>query len=424
MAADFGINAKLIQDSALQGELDKISECLKKSGIDLTIDLSVPGLGALIATLVRTIEKAIVSSFEPLIALISTVMEALDAGIEAITVFIEKVAKLVSAIAELLANLPMSIIEFIVNKIIEPIIKNINIPFPSIEALIQILTFQIKLPDIDWDDWYKKGWLIIPQKLIDKGKKFVDEALQLFKSVADGIAAAFLKIIELLMFPIKIAMDLIKKVVEFVSGLVTNIFDTIKSLLEIIKNPVQWVLDFIGDLFADILSGIMALFVAIEIPDLNEFKKWVKEFIGKLFKIGSIKFDIDEWLKEVPEPYKSILETIIGFLKLLQCFILWIISLLSPATILGLFFPLGADKMKMPPMKMKSYTSSTREIIIDDPGTKLSDVFAINDNISFVHKTKCTLNGVIISMTENSLIIKDDPAGENDESGGGEVKKI
>lgn len=434
MAVDFGINTQIISDDALQSELNKINICLKNSGVDLSLDISSPGLGALLTTLIRSMEKSLIASYEPFIALVNVVVESLKAGVNAIPTFLEKITKVLSGITELLSGAPLSFIDFIVNKIIEPITENINIPFFSASALIEIILNFISglsLDDIindikiNSESWFSSGKIIIPQKIINKGNNAIKNAKKFIVECTD----AFMRLLNLLILPINFAMKLIEKVLKTVSELATDLIKTIKSLFEIISNPVQWVIEFISDIIGDIVAQLGILFGNVK-DNTEIFKEWIKKLIVILVGPESLNFDLDNWInKEVPENIKQNFLKIIGFIKVIKCFILWFISLINPQTLVNLFFGGKTDNIKMPPLKISSYTADIRTIITDKDSAKPNDVFVIGDTISFEHSVCGRLNATIYSLTNNSIVLTYDPTyssndgGKDDNSGGGKVEK-
>lgn len=404
MAADFGINVEIISEEALQAEIDKIIECLKKSGIEIETNVDDPGLAALIATLIKSIEKAIISAYEPVIALVNVVTEAIDAGFAAVKVFLEKIVKVIEGVAELLSKLPMSIIEFIVNKVLEPIMKNINIPFPNVQGIIEIISGKISFNDINWKQWLEDGKLTIPEKLKAKGEEKVNQVLTLFENINGSVP--FLKLLELLLFPFKFAIGVIQGILKKVQELVTNLFDAINEIVEIVSNPVQFVLDFIGGIFADVLAAIAKTFVPIKPEDVQLFIEKFKELILSIFKIGAVKLDIDKWIESLPPSLKSIFKQVVGFVKLIQCFIFWLVSLLTPQTILNIF---GLNNFKFPPVKATKWIKDSRSFTIDLGDMKVEDLakmFKPNDKIT-IKIDLLEREAIVESVSGNIIKIKE-----------------
>jgi hypothetical protein len=358
MAADFGINVQIISEQGLRTEINKIAECLKGSGVELEVDPDQPGLGALIATLIRAIEKALIAAYEPLIALVNVVTEALKAGVRAPIVFIDKIVDLTSGLAELLANLPISIIEFIIERILQPIAENILIPFPGAAALLEILTGRVKLAEINWQEWLASGKLVIPEKLRARGESVVNQVLTLFQS-QHGLPPAIIKIFELLLFPFKFAIGVLESVIDFVQGLVSNIFKAVAELANIVGDPVGWLIGFIADIFAQVLLPIVSLFIPVKIDDLVSFGNRFAELIGRLFS-GLGSFDLNSWLAGLLPEERAPFEAILGFIRVLRCLIIWLVGLLNPATILGLLGLQGG--VAAPPVEGDRWTFTDRSI--------------------------------------------------------------
>jgi hypothetical protein len=378
MAADFGIDVELIPEEALRAEINKIQQCLRDSGIEIEIDIDEPGLGSLIATLIKAIEKAIIAAYEPIIALVNIVTEAIEAGVNAVSVFLEKIQKVINAIAELVSNFPQSIIEFIINKIVEPIAKYINIPFPSISGILEIILGRVKLVDIDWEKWLAEGKLIVPEKLKAKGEEKVKQVLTLFQSF-NGLQAAFLKLLELLLFPIKFAIKAIEGIVRKVQQLVTNLFKAINEIVEIVSNPVQYVLEFIAEIFAIVLTPIVES-IAGKIEDIELFIAKFKELIASIFQIGAVKIDIEKWIEALPPGLRAVFKQISNFIKIIQCFIFWIVGLLNVQTILRMF---GLTNFKFPPVKFSSYIERQKRLFSSTTSPEdLISMFKVGDKIT------------------------------------------
>lgn len=407
MAADFGINVEIISEEALQAEIDKIIECLKKAGIEIETNTDDPGLAALIATMIKSIEKAIISAYEPIIALISVVKEAIDAGLEAVAVFLEKIVKVVEGITELLSNLPMSIIEFIVNKIIEPIMKHINIPFPNIQGIIEIISGAVSLPNIDWKKWLQDGKLTIPEKLKEKGQEKIDQVMTLFENI-NGLGIPFLKILELLLFPIKFAIGTIQAVLNKASELVKNLFDAIAEIVSLVGNPVQWLLDFIAGIFADVLAPIVQKFIPNITPeDIQAFIAKFKELIASIFKIGAIKIDINKWIEKLPPRLKIIFKQVVGFINLIQCFIFWLVGLLNPQTILSIF-GLGGGSFKFPPIKSTEWVKSSRSFkmdLKDMTPEDLAKMFKKDDKVEIKRGSQSPKTATVTSVSGSIITV-------------------
>ncbi len=424
MAADFGLNPVLIQDSQLQQMIDDLGSCLKDSGLEIDMNTEKPGMGALVKTIIRSFEKGITTPYEPLIGLVSAVTEALKAGIEAPAEFAGKVAALVSAISDLLANLPMSVVEFIISKLLKPF-DFLMVPIPSGDAIIDIIVNTLTLTDIDWKKWLDEAKLLIPDTLQALGQEIIDQVMQLLNIPIDGFGKLltdlipYVKIIGIIFLPIKFAIGLIKAVVDIVKDLTTDIIAAVNKLTEIASDPVGFVLGMIGDILGPVIAEIAKSF-APPVVDISGIAAGVQAFFDRIFKIGAPKLTIDE-LMDMAVSYPGF-DKIISFLLLVQCIIKWMIGLLKPETILGLFFPAGVPSQ--PPFKVLGYVASSKALKLDNEKADPSKAFKVGNQIEFFHADLGTkLTAEILSASGDTIILKTDPSnGTDDETGEGEAK--
>ena len=401
MPVDFGIKVRILQDDQIQQIVDELLACMKSSGLQVDSKIDDPGIAALINSFIRAIEAGLISAYEPLIALINVVTEAIKAGVKAPIVFLEKIIKVANGVVELLSGLPLSIIDFIVNKVLSPIIDNINIPFPNVAGIIEIILGKVKLTDIKWSQWLAEGKLIIPPKLKAKGDAAIEQVLTLFQSF-DGLPSAFLKLFEVLLFPIKFAIGLIESVVKLVSGLVKNIFDAIAKLTEIISNPVGFIIDTVLDIIVTVITPILKILSPIKIPDISAFQEKIKELIEGILKVPS--FDVNAWISKLPPGIQPIFNSIIGFIKFFGCFIKWFFSLIKPQTILGLF-GLGSPASILPSIESTKWIYVNRGFVID-PIPGIDKVFKSGNKIE-IKDGNLTVEGTINKIEGNLLILNE-----------------
>lgn len=362
---DFGVEAQLITDNQIQTQINKLQECLESAGIGLReTDINLPGEGSFIKTIIRAIEAGIITSFEPLIALINVIVEAVNAGIRAPKVFIEKIVNVVNGITELLSGLPLSIIDFIVNKILGPIVDNINIPFPSTEILIDISFGRINIQDINWKDLLDKQLLIIPPTLLKIPTDKLNEILLIFESFGDS--PIFTKIIEVLLFPIDFAIGLIESVINIVSDLVTNLFSAIEKIVEIASGPVEFVIDLIGEIFGNVILKFIPDDITVSIGFKDKFIELIKDFFS------GIDINISKWIDNLPDFLKTPFRIIGNLLQLISCIIKWLLGLLTPSTILGLFGISGGNVS--PEFLANKWVPNNKSVHID-----ISDDVSSND---------------------------------------------
>ena len=130
--------AEVLTNNDIDTEITAFNNCsIDLSGFNIP-GINMPGLGSLIATFIRTIEAGLTTSFEPFLQLIQMVKD--------IPSLPGKITSFISDFNELLTD-P---INFIIKKLIDPIIKNFTMPIPSIKILTQFLLGTIDLKSIDF----------------------------------------------------------------------------------------------------------------------------------------------------------------------------------------------------------------------------------------------------------------------------------
>lgn len=424
--ADFGIKTQLLTDdqikTVIQDLIESINQLSTEGAEPFEINLEDPGIAAFIATMIRSIEKALLTSFEPLVALFNVILDSLKAGLKAIPVFFDKIVKVVTGLKDLLLPDPITgIINFIVGKIIQPIIDNINIPFPSIPTMIELIFNSITLSkseyekwitNIDFNKWLESGKILISTKLQGGGKKTkeaVERGLTLFQKVEGFEKPAFLKLLEVLLMPIKFCFELIKKIIDLVTGLVTNLFDAISNMLKILSNPVQFVLDLIAGIFSDVLSAILN--VLFEFEDKEKIEKTFNTYILNLFNLTAPKIDIKEWIKTLPPEIAAVFNSISGFINFISSFLTWFIGLISkPAALLAGLFGLMSSNMSPVKMKYTVYSSKTNTLIADSSEglgkDDLSKILQPKSKIIFYDSKRNPIEAEVVSVKEFAIILK------------------
>lgn len=389
MAVDFGIDIQLIPENTIKKHIDDFANCLEKSGLLIEIDLEKPGIGPLIHATIRGMEKALTASFEPMIALIKVAQEAIKKGTKAPAEFLKKVITLQKAITELLAKLPTSILEFILNKLFKPISDNLIIPIPNINGIIELILAGFDLTKVTWEEWLTKGKVILSEKFKKLSEKIKEQVAILFKIPNDAngkptpLLTPFMKFFEVVLIPIKLAIDLIKKVIDIVKTAATNIFKTLKIISELAKNPVQFVLDLIKELLGNVISTIASKFAP---PGTNtkNIANGVLEFFNFIFKL-KVPTITEQYFINLAKKYPGI-ESIKPFLIFIKCMISWFINFLKPATLLGMFFS-GNAVPSQPRINVKTYNITTRKAVLDDQAKSIvfTEAFDKNDKVQFYH---------------------------------------
>jgi hypothetical protein len=398
----FGIDPVIISENQIQAQLNILQQCLIKEGISIDLNIDQPGLGALLHTLIRTLEKSITTPLQPIIALVRIVLDALSKGLNAITFFVDKIKDFIKGITELIEN-PF---DFALGELLAPIINNINIPFPNAEGIMQIITGRISLKDIDWSKWLKQGKIIIPERLKDK-PKIVENILSVFQFNGSD-TNAFLKIIQILLMPFKFVFSLLKTILTLVKDISTNLIKTVQTITEILMNPVKWLIDLIMDLLGSLIADVVLQLTPSEPPNIPDFLKRIKELVLNLFT--NKDFDFKKWLDNLPQPIKLIIQPVVAFIKIIKCTILWFISILTVQNLIKLFLPDGftINDVKAPQIKTKSYDSTNKILFVDEPNLNLTETFSIGDKIIYNHKVSGKLTFTIQSITTTTLTFTQD----------------
>lgn len=401
---DFGIETQLITDNQIQAQINRLVECLQEAGIDLReININLPGEGSFIKTIIRAIEAGIITSFEPIIALINIIIEAIQAGISAPSVFIDRIVTVIEGITNLLADFPLSVIDFIVNKLIKPITDNINIPFPSTEIIIDILFRGVSINDLNWKQLFQERKLIIPEVLLNLPEEELNKILLIFESFEDS-EPIFIKIIDVLLFPIKFAISLIQSVVDIVTDLVENLFDAIAKVIEIATGPVEFVIELIADIFGSVILE----FIPGDIKDIPGFAGKFLQLIIDLFSGKNI--NIAEWIDNLPEILKAPFSLIGNLLQLISCLISWLLGLLTPTIILGLFGLSNFVDDIAPDFSASAWRAGTKSLSMTISGdvsiNDINKIFKVGNKISISINNR-NFESTITNIVNERIFISD-----------------
>ena len=389
----FGIDPVILSDNDIDNELKKIQNCLLNENISINLNSDEPGLGALITTLIRTLEKTITTSFQPIIAIIRLVLEAIDTN-NPLSYFINQVGNIANGIVELIQN-PFN---FIIEELLSPIIENINVPFPNAEGILEIITGQINIKDINWKKWLDDNKIIIPEKFKDR-PKIIENILSLYEfngSPSNGI----MKLLEVLLLPFKMVISLLETILNLAKDFVLNVVKAIKGVIEILTNPVKFFIDLISEILGGIVGDIALSLVPFEVPNVNELINKVKEMVNALFTDSN--FNFNNWFDSIPNELKLPLQPIIAFLKVFKCTILWFISLINPSNLLKILLPDGfsINDVKMPPIKTKEYNPAELYLLIDE-NINIEEYFDVGDVLIYNHNTRGELNFRVLSLNNN-----------------------
>jgi len=183
-------------------------------------------------------------------------------------------------------------------------------------------------------------------------------------------------------------------------------------------------LDIVGGILGPIIAELAKIFAAPGVA-IEKIQAAVEEFFELIFKIdfpNITKEFITEFLKKHP-----VLASILPFLLLVKCLLIWFIKFLNPDLILGLFFPSGVPET--PDITVLSYTPEYRFLKIDDQKKSIifEDTFAIDEKIRYTNaKTEISYDVYIQEIRKAGVVIKENLIAEHekDDNGSGIIKKL
>jgi hypothetical protein len=329
MAVDFGIDVQLISDDML---LEMLSgwDNYHFAATGQHLEFDKPGMGSIIAGAIRGVEKALITAYEPFIALADVVCKVIPPTPPNILKFLEDAVGIVTSIAELVGGLPMSLLDFIMAKVLEPIIKEWYIPIPSIDDLLLILMGQLDMSTVNWEEKLLNGEMVIPPKLqegVAAGKDWAGQIAQVLQ-----VKEFLPKVLEFLLMPIKMAIGMLTAVIDKVTEMVTELPKALEGVMSFISDPIGGILELIGEIFKPIIKMMMGIF-SPDLPDtpVPDFD----ELISKLFSGEFLNGDnVKEFIQNSPGSGSAM-----GPIVLFGGLFNWLIGLLNPEIILAAFIP-------------------------------------------------------------------------------------
>jgi len=455
--AILNLDVHIISDPSLQTIIDDIQCCMTEAGLILPkITVGEPGIGALLESIVRSLEASLIASWKPMIALIQVIVKSLKKGIKAPAEFLKQVASLVSGLADLAGV--EKLLKALICEVAGPLIDNLLVILPSIEILLDLLMGRLTIIDVIrcFPQYLKEGKIMIPKKLKDLGidfsateavssivgRSYVENVLQLWKipinaNLEEMIELTpIIKIMSFIFFPIKLAQGLICAVITLVKGLVTNIFKGVAKMSELLSNPGKFIMNMLGSIISPILISLMHDFMP---PDADiEMAETIAAAVAYLIKniltLNGKKFC--KWLANTKtaagKTYKEVLGLLMGFVKMIVCVIKWFFCFITdiPQMITMFMYPIIGESGKKtmtqsdasalaapPPLPSVSYDYKTKTLVINpvlDNGeiADISTLYAKGDFIEFTHGTlnkKYKVEIAKIVKTTNKIVLTSDP---------------
>ena len=304
--------AEILSENQVNSIIKSLSDCIEtKSGIGFKIpDINAPGLGNFLLVVIRIIEKGITTTFEPFATLIELVKNYNPIIPSNIPTFLDKIKDLIAKIVEMVKN-P---VEFIINLLLEPVIKNFTIPLIINFKMFGLPDFEFKIESEKFKDLEKEKREQI-KEYISNTKEFIEQ------------------LAKFIILPIKIMIEFFISAVEMLAKIVT---DTVNAALDLFTKftSVDGIISIITDFFK---TAIMK--ISIKIPDIlgftiNKIDELINGITEYLDTIFSLKLpDIKAINIKYPEFSK-----ISGLIVMLGCIVTWIINLIPvlPKLLFGL----------------------------------------------------------------------------------------
>ena len=352
----------LLSDEALEKLVKAGGEYYYKiTGLELST--KEPGLGSMLAAAIRGIEKAITTAFEPFIAMINMIQQAMPPSPDKLIEFIKKAIELIKGLGQLLEGAPESLIDFAISKILGPVKKEMFIPLPSSADLFKMVTGDIKFDEVDWAAKLENGEMIIPPKLqegLDKGETWAT------KHIADVLSVKkFLpKIVEFVLTPLKTAIKMLEEIIKMVIDFVKSLPSAIQALFKFVSDPMGAILELLGLALKPVLEAIIDSYNAKK-EDFEHLDKEINlpidELLEKMFNGDFLNPDIlSEYMKEHPE-----LGPAFGPIIFFNTFFTTFEKVIQPQIILPAFLPFD----------IKDFTNITEELkgIVVEPTQEAID---------------------------------------------------
>lgn len=436
----FNLEVYVISDPSLQKILNDIHACMCSSGLILPeIKLGEPGIGALLESLVRSLEASLIASWKPMIKLIQVIVQALKDGIKAPATFLKLIKDLVKQIADLAD--PEKLLHALICEVAGPLIDKLLLPIPGVELLLDLLMGRKTMTEIicHFQRYLEEGKIMIPEVLTALGitthasslvswikdKTYLEQVLQLWKIPVNGMLEEMLeltpiiKIITWIFFPIKLAQGLICAVINLVNTLVTNIFKGVAKMSELLSDPGKFIMSLLKDVLTPVLIALASEFIPPGSP--TDIVDAITAAVGYILtNITKLNWkDFHDWLCKTKTAsgaaYKQVLGLLLGFFQMITCIIKWFFCFITdiPQMITMFMYPIanpGNEKINRsaspkkksqsaasamaspPPLPSTNYTYTSKTLTINnvlDNGEKvsISQLYKKGDTIEFVHGT-------------------------------------
>ena len=262
---------QVISTNALDDMITKFDGCM----VDVTgssipglsgSTIQGPGLGSVMTTMIRTVEKGLTTSFEPFVDLISIVKNAANPA-----ALISDVASFANDLQQITQNPE----QFIINKLIDPITQNMSIPIPSPTTFITIITDFISGQSLDKilaGITFSGSTIIEPQKFQDFAQKNEDQANTILSNIGKIISG----MLKFLMIPIQAIISFFK---AFIALIVKALSDVVGFVAQWI-NPIKGLMTMLGTILGTVVGQLSSSLFPSSLPNTQSTSGITSAIVG------------------------------------------------------------------------------------------------------------------------------------------------
>lgn len=366
----------LISDNQIECLVRDITCCIDKPG--LTEQVNIPGIGSLVKTYIRTLERGFISNLMPLNAIISVLKDVASSKNPPV-VFVDKIKD----VARGVGNVGKDPVRAILQELQSPALENLPVPFLTIDALICLFTgqktlkqifqastqllkqavekinagesidavqtflkdngspvlFGEKMKELDALQLQQVLTLLIPkdQKLIPA------EQIPFVEDPPEVCLPPIIKFLELILLPIQIPIELFKWLIGKISEVV-QVFPKIISLVaDFISDPIGYIKDQLVEILTQVFCAVISALSPIPFPSEFNVKNFIKCIVNDILNLkplSSIKQRIQALVKRIPA-LGMILGILEAFFSFIHCLFTNLFSTIFSVSEIPLLFLKG-----------------------------------------------------------------------------------
>lgn len=377
ISAQFDLDTPtLISDNQIECLVKDITCCIDKPG--LTEQANIPGIGSLVKTYIRTLEKGFTSNLIPLSKIINVLKDVASSKNPPL-----QFAKEIGEVSAGVAAVAKDPITAILKELQSPALENLPLPFLSIDSLICLFTtnktlkeifqastqllkqavekinagesiddveafliennspvlFGEKMKELDALQLQQVLTLLIPkdQKLIPA------EQIPFVEDPPEVCLPPIIKVLELILLPIKIPIQLFKWLIGKISEVV-QVFPKIVTLVtNIISDPIGYIKEKLIEILTQVFCAVISALSPISFPSGFNVKNFIRCIVNDIINLkplNSIKQRIQTLIKQVPA-LGMILGILEAFFSFIHCLFTNLFSTIFSASEIPLLFLKG-----------------------------------------------------------------------------------